>query len=49
MKAPPTFKTGDPSYFVTAWTFGSASPTSRTVSNVSEGARAMNLRVISSL
>jgi hypothetical protein len=35
MKAPPRFKTGDPSYFVLSSTFGSASPTVLTISNAS--------------
>src|SRR5688572_21799921 len=35
MKQPPSFSTGDPSYFVTASTLGSVSPTARTVSKLS--------------
>ncbi len=38
MKLPPTFRTGDPSYFVAASTAGSASPSVLTISNAPAGA-----------
>lgn len=46
MKLPPTFSTGDPSYFVVASTSGSASPTVLTVSKVSAGVCFVGLRFI---
>lgn len=46
MKQPPTFSTGDPSYFVVASTSGSASPTVLTISNASAGLCPIRLRFI---
>ena len=46
MKQPPSFSTGDPSYFVVASTSGSPSPTVVTISNASDGFRCIGLRVI---
>ena len=46
MKAPPTFSTGEPSYFVPASTPGSASPTIMTASNVAAGVDFVRLRFI---
>ena len=46
MKAPPTFNIGDPSYFVAAWTSGSARPAVLTRSKGSEGRCLFGLRFI---
>ena len=46
MKAPPSFSTGDPSYFVVASTSGSASPTVRTAANTHAAVCRPGLRVI---
>jgi hypothetical protein len=46
MKQPPSFSTGDPSYFVVASTSGNVSPTYLTISNPSAGSRFFGLRFI---
>jgi len=46
MKQPPSFSTGDPSYFVVTVTSGSPSPTVVTIANASGGFCCIGLRFI---